>query len=58
MIDQVISRFLEDNNPAVNLSKSYLPKERIGKPSKWVSFYVLLAEKERTSQCGQFLLKQ
>jgi hypothetical protein len=29
------------------LSKSYLPKERAGKPSKWVTFYTLLAEKER-----------
>lgn len=29
------------------LSKSYLPKERIGKPSKWVTFYALLAQKER-----------
>ena len=28
------------------LSKSYLPKERVGKPSKWVTFYALLAEKE------------
>jgi len=29
------------------LAKSYLPKERVGKPSKWVTFYSLLAEKER-----------
>lgn len=29
------------------LSKSYLPKEHIGKTSKWVTFYTLLAEKER-----------
>ena len=34
------------------LSKSYLPKERVGKPSKWVTFYALLAEKER-QYCGQ-----
>ena len=27
------------------LTKSYLPKEHIGKPSKWVTFYTLLAEK-------------
>lgn len=27
------------------LAKSYLPKERIGKPSKWVTFYSLLAQK-------------
>jgi len=27
------------------LTKSYLPKERVGKPSKWVTFYTLLAEK-------------
>ena len=29
------------------LTKSYLPKERVGKSSKWVTFYTLLAEKER-----------
>jgi hypothetical protein len=29
------------------LSKSYLPRERISKPSKWVTFYALLAQKER-----------
>ena len=29
------------------LTKSYLPKERVGKPSKWVTFYTLLAEKEK-----------
>ena len=29
------------------LTKSYLPKERAGKPSKWATFYTLLAEKER-----------
>lgn len=29
------------------LAKSYLPKERVGKPSKWVTFYTLLAEKHR-----------
>jgi hypothetical protein len=27
------------------LSKSYLPKERAGKPSKWVTFYAMLALK-------------
>jgi hypothetical protein len=27
------------------LVKSYLPRERIGKPSKWVTLYTLLAEK-------------
>jgi hypothetical protein len=27
------------------LTKSYLPKERVGKPSKWVTFYTLLAKK-------------
>jgi hypothetical protein len=27
------------------LTKSYLPKEKIGKPSKWVTFYLLLARK-------------
>jgi len=30
------------------LTKSYLPKERVGKPSKWATFYTLLAEKLRT----------
>lgn len=29
------------------LSKPLLPKERVGKPSKWVTFYTLLAEKEK-----------
>lgn len=29
------------------LTKSYLPKELAGKPSKWVTFYALLAQKER-----------
>jgi hypothetical protein len=29
------------------LTKSYLPRERIGKPSKWVTLYALLAEKYR-----------
>lgn len=27
------------------LTKSYLPKEKVGKESKWVTFYTLLAEK-------------
>lgn len=26
------------------LTKSYLPKERVGKPSKWVTFYTLMAK--------------
>lgn len=30
-----------------SLTKSYLPKERVGKPSKWVTFYTLLAEMEK-----------
>lgn len=29
------------------LTKSYLPKEKIGKPSAWATFYSLLADKER-----------
>jgi hypothetical protein len=29
------------------LAKPYLPKERVGKPSKWVTLYALLAEKYR-----------
>ena len=29
------------------LTKSYLPKERVGKASKWVTFYTMLAEKEK-----------
>jgi hypothetical protein len=39
----------EDGKYLLNgtLSKSYLPKERVGKPSKWVTFYALLAKKER-----------
>lgn len=31
------------------LSKSYLTKERVGKPSKLITFYALLAEKERNN---------
>ena len=27
------------------LTKSYLPKEKVGKPSKWVTFYTLLGKK-------------
>ncbi len=30
---------------AGTFSRSYLPKERIGRPSKWATFYALLAEK-------------
>lgn len=29
------------------LTKSYLPKEKVGKPSKWVTFYAFLAQKEK-----------
>ncbi|MDR2517012.1 MAG: hypothetical protein LBC88_06485 [Spirochaetaceae bacterium] len=29
------------------LSKSYLPKEKVGKPSKWVTFYAILARKNK-----------
>ena len=29
------------------LTKSYLPKERVGQPSAWATFYALLADKER-----------
>ena len=34
------------------LAKSYLPKERVGKPSKWVTLYALLAEMERDQGSG------
>lgn len=30
------------------LTKSYLPKEKVGTPSKWVTFYTLLAERQRS----------
>ncbi|MGI5900182.1 MAG: hypothetical protein ACOX8S_09730 [Christensenellales bacterium] len=30
------------------LTKSYLPKERVGRSSKWATFYVMLAEKHRS----------
>lgn len=30
------------------LTKSYLPKEKVGKESKWITFYASLAEKNRT----------
>jgi hypothetical protein len=33
------------------LSKSYLPKERAGKPGKWVTFYALLARKNKQKHC-------
>lgn len=36
------------------LSKPYLPRERVGKPSKWVTFYVLLAEKEKKNDTFYF----
>lgn len=32
------------------LTKSYLPKEKVGNPSKWVTFYALLAEKHRDNK--------
>ena len=32
------------------LTKSYLPRERVGKPSKWVTFYAMLAEKKWNKQ--------
>ncbi|MBD5531304.1 MAG: hypothetical protein HDQ98_03750 [Lachnospiraceae bacterium] len=32
---------------AGTLTKSWLPKEKVGKPSAWATFYALLAEKER-----------
>lgn len=31
-------------------TRSFLPKERVGRPSRWVTFYALLAEKERGSK--------
>ena len=31
------------------LTKSYLPKEKVGQASKWVTFYTLLAENERAN---------
>lgn len=32
---------------AGTMTKSWLPKEKVGKPSPWATFYALLAEKER-----------
>lgn len=32
------------------LSKSYLPKEQVGRPSKWVTFYALLAQKNSAAK--------
>lgn len=32
---------------AGTMTRSYLPKEKVGKPSLWAIFYALLAEKER-----------
>jgi len=47
--DILNSKKTEDGKYILNgtLSKSYLPKERVGNPSKWVTFYALLAQKER-----------
>lgn len=47
--DILDSKKTEDGKYILNgtLTKSYLQKERIGKPSKWVTFYALLAQKER-----------
>jgi hypothetical protein len=36
------------------LTKSYLPKERVGKPNKWVTFYALLAEKNKDNTIELF----
>jgi hypothetical protein len=43
------SKMTSDGKCILNgtLTKSYLPKERVGKPSKWVTFYAMLAEKEK-----------
>lgn len=49
----ILNSYRDDSARVVlngTLTKSYLPKERVGKPSKWVTFYTLLAEKER-NQC-------
>lgn len=44
-------RKTEDNKYLLDgsLSKSYLRKEPCGKPSKWVTFYALLAHQEKTN---------
>lgn len=34
------------------LTKPYLPKEKVGTPSKWATFYMLLAEKQRQNFNG------
>ena len=49
--DILNSKKADDGKYILNgtLTKSYLPKERVGKPSKWVTFYALLAQKERDS---------
>lgn len=44
----ILESFQDDTGKAIlkrTLSKSYLPKERIEQPSKWVTFYTLLAQK-------------
>lgn len=44
----ILNTHKDDTNKILlkgTLTKSYLPKERVGKPSKWVTFYTLLAEK-------------
>lgn len=46
----MIDGFKDDSGKIIlkgTLTKSYLPKEKVGKASKWATFYTLLAEKER-----------
>lgn len=46
----ILNNYKDDSEKVLlkgTLTKSYLPKERVGKPSKWATFYTLLAEKER-----------
>lgn len=40
------------------LGKSYLPKERVGKPSQWATFYALLAEQEAAEESGAALCRE
>ena len=37
------------------MAKSYLPKERVGRPSKWATLYALLAERDRDASKPQTL---
>lgn len=45
---EFLNKYKSDDGKMIlgsTLTKSYLPKEKVGQPSKWVTFYTMLAEK-------------